>query len=89
MAKNLSEELAARNSSVSGFFTKFSAVSLRTLNLDMNNSSGGGGDGEGQGAGLEVSNGVVWTLVAPLIFLGALVVIGVTIACLWRLRDRR
>ena len=104
MARNLSEELAAHNMSVDTLFSKFSAVSLRPLSVDTGNttSSGSGGaegagpreaevDGEvtGSGSGLEVSDGVVWTLVAPLIFLGVLVVIGVVVGCLWRLRERR
>ena len=68
-------------------------------NSSGGSSSGGAGEwegpgegseqGEGEEVGVEVSEGVVWTLVAPLILLGLLVVIGVSVACLWRLRDRR
>ena len=79
--------------SVEDVLNRLTAVSLRpgVLGNNDNGSSGGGGDdGDGGiGDGVEISSGVAWTLVAPLILLAVLVLVGVATACLWRLKDRR
>ncbi|KAL8612033.1 hypothetical protein ACOMHN_012932 [Nucella lapillus] len=95
MADSLRAEVAEQfsNMSLHDYFSQLAMVSLGPLNVydRRRNESGGAGGGAGGGGeeGVAISPGVAWTLVAPLILLVVLVLLGITAACLWRLKDRR
>ncbi|XP_076441245.1 uncharacterized protein LOC143280477 [Babylonia areolata] len=83
MADSLRAEVAQQyNMSVRDYFSQLVEA------VSPGPADGKKGNGTGEEA-VEISKGVAWTLVAPLVMLAVLVMVGVTAACLWRIKDRR